>query len=102
MMGVIYLFPLSLSLATLDSAPNSSLNKFLDLVAEDGTADGRKNTSPHIFFFLLDDVGYNDMLTQSTDISGATPNMNALADNGITLSRYYAELDCTRQRPNSN
>lgn len=53
---------------------------------------------PHIIFVLLDDVGYNDMLSQSTDLKAATPKMNALAEDGVTLSRYYQEHSCTPGR----
>ena len=55
-------------------------------------------SKPNVVFVLVDDVGYNDMLDQSTDLADATPNINQLAKEGITLTRYYAELDCTPGR----
>ena len=46
----------------------------------------------------LDDVGMNDVGYLSTDLSGATPNIDMLAKRGVTLNRYYGQESCTPAR----
>lgn len=40
---------------------------------------------PNIFFFLIDDMGWNDIGYQSTDLSAFTPNMDRLAADGVKV-----------------
>jgi arylsulfatase A-like enzyme len=54
--------------------------------------------SPHVVFFLVDDLGYNDIGYQSVDLTKATPNMDKLAEEGIKLTNYYTEFECTPSR----
>ena len=56
---------------------------------------------PHVVFFLADDVGFGDVgyngdptLTNRV----LTPVLDALADAGVKLSRYYTQPDCTPSR----
>ena len=55
-------------------------------------------THPHIVFFLVDDMGWNDIGYQSTDIPLATPFMDELASTGVKLDKYYSEMECTPAR----
>ena len=56
---------------------------------------------PHVVFFLADDVGFDDVgyngdPTLTNRVS--TPVIDALADAGVKLSRYYTQPDCTPSR----
>ena len=53
---------------------------------------------PNIVFLLIDDMGFNDMGYQSTDMEPFTPTMNNLAAEGIKLSNYYSQSACTPSR----
>jgi arylsulfatase A-like enzyme len=59
--------------------------------------DGRP---PNIVYILLDDIGYGEIgtpgLTSSRGYS--TPNIDALARQGLTLGRMYTEPSCTPTR----
>ena len=58
--------------------------------------------SPHIVHILLDDlgwaeVGYHNLVAKHAgDIK--TPNIDALAKNGLELDRFYAEKICSPSR----
>ena len=45
--------------------------------------------TPHIVLYLADDQGWNDVGWQSTDFSGFTPTLDALAAGGVKLTNYY-------------
>ena len=64
--------------------------------APDATDDD--TTQPNIVMVTLDDVGMNDLGYLSTDLSGATPNIDMLAKRGVTLTRYYGQESCTPAR----
>ncbi len=49
---------------------------------------------PHLFFVLIDDMGYNDIGYQSTDLQAVTPNLNSLAKRGVTV----CVRSCHRER----
>jgi arylsulfatase A-like enzyme len=55
---------------------------------------------PNIIYILLDDLGYGEIgtpgLTPSRGYS--TPNIDALASEGLTLMRMYSEPSCTPTR----
>lgn len=51
---------------------------------------------PNIIFILADDYGYNDIGYHSSEIR--TPNMDALARNGVRLENYYVQSVCTPTR----
>jgi len=46
----------------------------------------------------VDDMGWNDVGYQSTDLPEATPFMNALVKKGVKLTHYYAQPSCTPSR----
>ena len=53
---------------------------------------------PHIVLVTLDDVGWNDLGSQSSDLAQFTPYMTALANDGVRLERYYGQSICTPAR----
>jgi len=53
---------------------------------------------PHIILFTVDDMGWNDVGYQSSDLTKATPFMNSLAETGVKLTHYYSQPSCTPSR----
>lgn len=47
---------------------------------------------------MIDDMGWNDIGYQSTDLSQLTPNLDRLAANGIKLNQYHSQPICTPAR----
>lgn len=56
------------------------------------------SSPPHIIFFLVDDQGFNDVGYASIDLKGASPSIDRLANDGITLTNYYSQHLCTPAR----
>ena len=54
-------------------------------------------TPPHIVYFLIDDQGYGDIGTES-DLAFASPTFAKLANDGISLTNFYALHLCTPAR----
>ena len=66
-------------------------------------ADIRKKNggkSPNIVYILLDDVGFGEIgMDELSVIRGyKTPNMSALAKEGLSMQRMYSEPSCTPTR----
>ena len=53
---------------------------------------------PHLLFIHADDLGWNDIGYQSTDLGACTPFLDGLAADGIKLTNYYAQQSCTPSR----
>ncbi|CAM9165888.1 unnamed protein product, partial [Ectocarpus sp. 8 AP-2014] len=53
---------------------------------------------PNVIFFLVDDVGTNDIGRQSTDLSELTPFLDSLSSRGVVLGNYYTNQICTPSR----
>jgi arylsulfatase A-like enzyme len=54
--------------------------------------------SPHVLIVLADDVGWNDVGYQSSDLSGATPIIDGYAEEGVKLTKLYTASLCTPAR----
>lgn len=53
---------------------------------------------PHIIYVLVDDMGWNDVGYQSTDLVGISPHIDDLAGKGIKLHQFYSHHLCTPSR----
>lgn len=57
----------------------------------------RSNASrPNIVFILADDLGYSDLAPYGSEIS--TPNLSALADQGVIFTNYHTGPNCAPSR----
>ena len=56
----------------------------------------RGDSKPNIVLFLIDDMGFNDIQYNNEAI--ISPNMLALAEQGIKLNRFYAQHMCSPSR----
>ncbi|KAH8044287.1 sulfuric ester hydrolase [Aureococcus anophagefferens] len=56
------------------------------------------SSMPHILYVLADDMGYNDIGYQSTDLAFASPTLDSLAARGVKLGSFYAQKSCTPSR----
>ncbi len=56
---------------------------------------------PNIIFIMGDDIGWNNIGVYNQGImSGRTPNLDRLANEGMRFTDYYAEASCTAGRAN--
>jgi hypothetical protein len=74
-----------------------------DKVIDAKLADIRKKNGgkqPNILYILVDDVGFGDFgIPEMNYVRGTkTPNINKLADQGVSLMRMYTEPSCTPTR----
>lgn len=53
--------------------------------------------SPHILFVVVDDLGWSDVGFQNISPI-KTPNIDALASQGVMLENYYVQPICTPTR----
>ncbi|MCP4003260.1 MAG: sulfatase-like hydrolase/transferase, partial [bacterium] len=66
-------------------------------------AEIRRNNGgkpPNIIYILLDDVGFGELAMPDLDVirGYSTPNLNAMAREGLSLQRMYTEPSCTPTR----
>jgi arylsulfatase len=74
-----------------------------DKVIDEKLAEIRANNRgkpPNIVYILLDDVGFGEIGMDNLSVIRGykTPNMTALAEQGISLNRMYTEPSCTPTR----
>ena len=60
------------------------------------TLSAADTTKPHVLFIVIDDLGFDDVGFRSGDIR--TPQIDALASNGLILDQYYAQDVCSPTR----
>ena len=54
---------------------------------------------PHLFFMLVDDLGFNDFSYRSSDLKDvAWPHVNALLNESVKIDTYYTQPLCTPTR----
>jgi arylsulfatase A-like enzyme len=59
--------------------------------------ESQTSTTPNILLIVVDDLGYDD--TSAINSGGLpTPNMQQLAQEGVTFRRHYADSTCTPSR----
>lgn len=76
----------TLTACTLDpAAPRAS-----------ASAPAASTQRPNILFILADDLGYSDLSAFGSEIP--TPNLDALAANGMLLTDFYAGMTCAPTR----
>jgi arylsulfatase A-like enzyme len=68
------------------------------LIAHPAWAQDKK---PNIIFIMGDDIGWSNIGVYNQGImSGQTPNLDKLANEGMRFTDYYAEASCTAGRAN--
>jgi len=54
---------------------------------------------PHLFFILVDDMGFNDFSYRSSDLKDkAWPHVNGLLEESVKIDNYYTQQLCTPSR----
>ncbi len=84
-------------------AQNGQQWKKDDKVLDEKLAEVRKKNggkAPNIIYILLDDVGFGEIGMDNLSVIRGykTPNMSALAKEGMSLNRMYTEPSCTPTR----
>jgi len=74
-----------------------------DKLLDEKLADLRNKNDgkpPNIIYIVLDDVGFGEIGMDNLSVIRGykTPNMTALAQEGLSLNRMYTELSCTPTR----
>ncbi|KAH8096340.1 sulfuric ester hydrolase [Aureococcus anophagefferens] len=80
-----------------DNVFEARRNNNASALAAAASADDR----PHVFLIVADDLGYGDVSYNgdgSLTNAVATPYLDRLAADGITLTRFYSQCDCTPAR----
>ena len=55
-----------------------------------GAGAGVTTSKPNVFFIMIDDMGWNDIGHQSTDLAGVTPNLDKLAAGGVKVCEQHS------------
>jgi arylsulfatase A-like enzyme len=72
------------------------LNLTVLLLASFVPATGAENSRPNILILLADDMGFSDAACYGGEI--ATPNLDALAKNGLRFTQFYNTARCWPSR----
>jgi len=59
-------------------------------------AEGKPDSRPNIVLMMVDDLGFSDFGCYGSEIE--TPNIDALAENGLRFSRFYNTAKCHSSR----
>eukprot|EP00937_MAST-01D_sp_MAST-1D-sp2_P004705 g4705.t1 len=59
---------------------------------------GAESAKPNIMFILADDLGYNELNFNNQTRGILTPNLDALAFDGVRLTNYYVQPICSPTR----
>ena len=78
--------------------PRSSQEQASSLNDAEESGRNHQEKKPHVILFTVDDLGWNDMGYQSSDLPEATPFMNALVHESVKLTHYYSMPSCTPSR----
>lgn len=68
----------------------------IPVVATEATSDDLHSLRPNILLIVADDLAYSDIGSFGGEIS--TPNIDALADDGLRLTQVYAAAACSPSR----
>jgi len=61
-----------------------------------GDVDEAADERPNVVVFLIDDMGYADLGAYGSEV--ATPNIDALAEDGVRFSNYHTPSTCSPTR----
>jgi hypothetical protein len=67
-------------------------------INEKSIVKSSSSSKPHIIFLLSDDLAWNSIGYQDYDLAFVTPELTALAADGITMTNYYAMEFCNPSR----
>lgn len=73
-----------------------TISAILVMLIEASTAEAKTSKSPNILVILADDMGYSDLGCYGGEIK--TPNIDALASNGLRYSQFYNSSRCVPTR----
>jgi arylsulfatase A-like enzyme len=85
----------ALCLAFFGSAANGS-DSLADVVVDKPQHLTSSTTQPNIVFILADDLGYSDIAPYGSEVN--TPNLSALAEQGLTFTNYHTAANCAPAR----
>ena len=57
---------------------------------QEGAPSTAAPAKPNVFFIMIDDMGWNDIGYQSTDMAKMTPNLDRLAASGVKVRKDKA------------
>lgn len=95
--GFVYLFK-SFNGNDVMLTSSTSTSTTPKTVSASGSSGGASASKPNIVFIHIDDMGYGSIGYHQYDIAGASPFMNSLIEDGMYMSNYYAQEECTPSR----